>query len=65
MTRKPKTPPKPFTNDEIFHYFLTELELIVALGKIRWSPEAAQAARHRLDRLSATMNQLALQSKEE
>jgi hypothetical protein len=55
MTRKPRTPPETFASDEIFHYHLTELELIVASGKIRWTANSAREARRRLVAVIATI----------
>jgi len=65
MPRKSKTPPETFTSDESFHYHLTELELIVASGTITWSATSANAARRRLDRLSATLDEVVNQLEDE
>jgi hypothetical protein len=58
VTRKPRTPPRPFTDDEIFYYHLLELELIVASGKIGWTADLATAARDRLSKLTAALKLL-------
>lgn len=58
MRKNRKAPPETFSGNEIFHYFLTELELIVASGTIRWTAASTVAARNRLDKLAAMMDQL-------
>ena len=58
MVRKPRAPPGSFTQYENFLYLLTELELIIASGEIKWSAAAAIAARYRLDKLTAAVREL-------
>jgi len=58
MARKPRAPAAVFTDFESFLYLLTELELAVGAGKIRWSIASAIAAEHRLGNLVATIRQV-------
>jgi hypothetical protein len=44
MVRKRKTPPKTFGAYENFSYLLTELELLIEAGTVRW-PAGDNAAR--------------------
>jgi hypothetical protein len=61
MKKKRTIPPEAFSGNEIFHYFLTELELVVASGTIRWTAASTIAARSRLDKLAAMIDQLRTQ----
>lgn len=56
---KPRAPLETFTSLENFHYLLTELELLVASGAIKWSVVSVIAARLRVDKLAATIHQVA------
>lgn len=51
-----------FTSFENFHYFLTELELVVASGSIVWSVASVTAAQRRLVKLLADLGQVEDQS---
>jgi hypothetical protein len=51
-----------FTSAESFHYFLTELELLVASGSIAWSVTSLTAARRRLAKLTITLGQIGRRS---
>jgi hypothetical protein len=57
VTTREAGPVAPFTASESFHYFLTELELTVASGRIDWTVTSAAAARRRLVKLMATLGQ--------
>ncbi len=46
-----------FSNEENFAYLLTELELVVGSGELRWTAASARAARHRLARLAKVIEQ--------
>jgi hypothetical protein len=59
-----KRDPEAFTAADSFHYFVTELELIVASGRVVWTVASVTAARRRLVKLVATLGQIAAQSKE-
>ena len=54
-----------FTSYENFAYLLTELELTVGFGRIKWSAASATAAWRRLDNLTATLRQLVTQLENE
>ena len=56
MSRKPSTRPEAFTSDETFHYHLTELELVVASGKVRWTADSANVAHARLIKVAAKID---------
>ena len=58
MTRKPTASSDTFTSHEIFQYLVTELELVVASGTIKWTLASAIAARNRLDALVAALHQV-------
>jgi len=60
---KPKTP-NTFSGNESFAYLLTELELLVESGTIRWSAATAGVAERRLEELAATMRRVAAQARE-
>jgi hypothetical protein len=53
MIRKPRSRPEAFSSDETFHYHLTELELVVASGKVTWTADSANAAHVRLIKVAA------------
>jgi hypothetical protein len=65
MVRKRRPPPTVFTSYENFAYLLTELELTVGFGRIKWSAASATAAWRRLDNLTATLRQLVTQLENE
>ena len=62
MARKPRPPPQEITSYENFLYLLAELELVVQSGTVRWAAASAVLAARRLDKLAATMHELAIQS---
>jgi hypothetical protein len=55
MTRKSRTQREAFTTDEIFHYLLTELELVIVSGTFRLPADSALAARRRLLKVADTI----------
>jgi hypothetical protein len=65
MVRKPKQSPEVFTAYENFIYLLTELELVVEAGAIRWSPATVNSAKRRLEELAAKMHQVIRQIEDE
>jgi hypothetical protein len=58
MLRKPRAPQAAFTGYESFIYLLTEIEIIIGSGTVKWSAATALAASQRLDRLAASVRQL-------
>ena len=65
MARRPRRVLKTFSGYENFAYLLTELELVVEEGNIEWSPPTAEAAVHRLERLTAIMQAIITQTEQE
>ena len=63
LSGKEKSHPEVFTSSESFHYFLTELELVVASGRIAWSITSVTAARRRLVKLVAALGQIGAYAK--
>jgi hypothetical protein len=57
MSRRPKA--SAASAFESFLYLLTELEWVVDRGVIEWSAVSAEAAQHRLDKLSAELSRIA------
>jgi hypothetical protein len=65
MARKSKSLQEAFTGYESFIYLLTEIEIVVESGTVNWSAESAVAASRRLDKLAATVHELAVQIENE
>lgn len=59
MGKRSKAPVDVPTVYEIFLYLLAELEQAVDRGVIEWSAASAEAAQHRLDKLSAELSRIA------